>query len=269
MTEISAVVFTGYKEEEEFLDVFLKNISFCDEIIVIEDSISKEAIEIVKKYTKKIYHEGSKDFSLRHNLGKEKASCDWILYIDADERVSTKLQEEIKNVVNNPNADAYQLRRVNYFLGKEVRFGDRFPDFVTRLFKKDKLIGWEGKIHESSKVNGTIGKLNEPLYHFTHRDIFSMVKKTIIFSEYEAELRIMANHPKIVWWRLVRVFLTEFYNRIIKMQGWRQGTEGWIDGIFQAFSLFVVYARLWEKQRKPSLNETYKLLDQEIAEGKL
>lgn len=266
---ISAVVFTGYPEEEEYLPVVLETISFADQIVVIENGITDSAKDKIKKYTKEIYHEGSKDFALRHNLGKEKAKGEWILYIDADERVSSRLKDEIIATVKNPKCDAYQLNRVNYFLAKKVRYGDRFPDNVTRLFKKEKLIGWVGKIHESSRVDGAIGKLEAPLYHITHRDIHSMIRKTIIFSESEADLRLDSNHPPIVWWRLIRVFLTEFYNRIVRLQGWRQGTEGWIDGIFQAFSLFVVYARLWEKQRKPSLDETYKLLDKEILEGKL
>jgi hypothetical protein len=181
--------------------------------------------------------------------------------------VSKKLAKEIVEI--DGKYDSYQLNRVNYFLGKEVKFGDRIPDCVTRLFKKSRLKNWTGEIHESSNVDGKMGRLDGALYHLTHRSIFLMTEKTINFSEHEANLRFMANHPPVIGWRLVRVFLTEFYNRIIKMQGWRQGTEGWIDGIFQAFSLFIAYARLWELQRPESLPDTYQKIDEKILAGQV
>ncbi|MCL4397662.1 glycosyltransferase family 2 protein [Patescibacteria group bacterium] len=267
--KLSAVVFTFWPEEEHYLEACLKSVHFADEVIVVDNGATEKTLEIARKYTKKIYRTASKDFSEMHNLGKEKATSDWVLFIDADERVSLALQKEILKELESPRSDAYELRRVNFFLGKEVKFGDRYPDYVTRLFKKDRLEGWTGVIHESSKVSGEIGKLEAPLYHLTHRDIFSMMEKTINFSEREARLRLAANHPKVVGWRLVRVFLTEFYSRLVKYQGWRQGTEGWIDGIFQSFSLFIVYAKLWEMQRKPSLKDTYEELDRKILEGTL
>ena len=264
---LTAIIFIFWPEEESLVESCLQSVAFADEVIVIDNGATPKTLEIIKKYTDKVYKTDSTNFAYRHNLGKEKASGDWIFYIDADERLDKRLAEEIAGIKND--FDAYQIFRVNYFLGKEVKFGDRVPDFVTRLFKKEKLQGWTGEIHESSIVDGKIGKLQFPLYHLTHRDIFSMIQKTINFSEHEAKLRLETNHPPVVGWRLLRVFLTEFFNRMVKYQGWRQGTEGWIDGIFQAFSLFIVYARLWEMQQRPSLPEQYKMIDQKIREGSL
>ncbi len=263
---ISAITFIYWPEEVEVLENCLKSLRFCDEIIVIDNGAPENVAKIAQKYTNKIFKSDDSSFAARHNLGKEKAAGDWLLYIDSDERVSESLAEEIKKV---SDADAYQLLRVNYFLGKEVKFGEKVPEYVTRLFKKDKLKEWTGDIHESSQVDGQIGKLNAPLYHLTHRGIFSMVEKTINFSEREAQIRLNANHPPVVWWRLVRVLLTEFFNRIVKMQSWRQGTEGWIDGFLQTFSLFIVYARLWEKQQKIPLAGKYKGVDRKILNGEL
>jgi (heptosyl)LPS beta-1,4-glucosyltransferase len=266
---LSAIVFTFWPEEKNYLEACLQSIAWADEIVVVDNGASTETLAIAKKFTKKIISEPSKSFADRHNLGAAKATGDWLLFIDSDERVSVALKTAIQQAIHNPEVDAYQLNRVNFFLGKEVKFGDRIPDYVTRLFQKDKLKTWTGEIHESSEVAGKISLLTAPLYHLTHRDIFTMVQKTINFSEHEAVLRQRAGHPPVVGWRLCRVFLTEFYNRIIKLQGWRQGTEGWIDGIFQAFSLFIVYARLWELQRKQPLAETYKEIDRRILEGTL
>lgn len=267
--KVSAVVFVFWPEEKDYIETCLKTLSWVDEIVVIDNGASDKTLSICRKYTGKIYATESKSFAQHHNLGKEKASGEWILYIDADERISRNLQQEIQKVLAYPKFDAYQLRRINYFLGKEVQFGDRFPDYVTRLFKKDKLAGWEGEVHESSNVVGVVGKLTEPMYHLTHRNIYLMMDKTKNFSEHEAKLRQAASHPRITGWRLLRVFLTELYTRLLRYQGVRGGTEGWIDGIFQAFSLFIAYVRLWELQRKPTLKETYKNLDREILSGSI
>lgn len=264
---LSAVVFIFWPEEKDLIDTCLKSLNFADEIIVIDNGAPKEVVEIAKKYTPKIYQNDSKSFAQRHNFAKEQCKGDWILYLDADERVSASLVKRIKEKLMTPDGSAYMINRVNFFLGKKVRYGDRYPDYVTRLFKKEDLKNWSGDIHESSNVDGAIVKINEPIYHLTHRDIFSMMEKTIVFSETEAQIRFKNKHPEIVGWRLVRVFATEFVTRIFKYQGWRQGTQGWIDGIFQAFSLFIVYARLWELQQKQSLPDTYQEIDKKILDG--
>ncbi len=265
--KLSVALFIFWPEEKDLIEACLKSVSWADEIVVIDNGAPKEVVDIAKKYTSKIFPCETKDFAQRHNFAKEKCAGDWILYIDSDERVSVALAKRIKEKLQAADACAYMLNRVNFFLGKEVHYGERCPDYVTRLFKKEALKSWSGEIHESSVVDGAIVKLTEPLYHLTHRDIYSMLEKTVNFSEHEALLRLNAKHPQIVWWRLMRVFMTEFYYRIVKLSGWHQGTEGWIDGIFQAFSLFVVYARLWELQRKQPLAETYKEIDKKILEG--
>ncbi len=264
---LTAVTFIHESGEKEYIEAALKSLSFADEIVVIDNGAPAEVLKIVRKYTGKIFRDQTADFAHHHNLGKDKATGDWILYIDSDERVSPALADEIKTTLARPGHDAYKLRRVNFFLGKKVRFGDRYPDMVARLFKKDKLSGWNGEIHESSLVSGKIGGLSAPLYHLTHRDIYSMIAKTVNFSEHEAKLRWQAGHPPIVGWRLLRVLISEMWQRLIVYQGIRGGTEGFIDGIFQAFSLFIVYARLWELQRQKPLPETYRELDGKILSG--
>jgi glycosyltransferase involved in cell wall biosynthesis len=258
---ISAITFIYWPEEKEFLESSLKSLAFCDEIIVIDNGAPEEVVKIAKKYTGKIYKSNDLSFAARHNLGKEKANGDWLLYIDSDERVSLKLAEEIKNLDNK--FDAYQIMRIDYRLGKNFKTIEN----ITRLFKRSKLINWTGDIHESSQVDGKIGKLSAPLYHLTHRDIFSMVSKTINFSEREALLRLNSGHPPIVWWRLFRILLTEFVNQI-RSGCWRHGTEGWIDSLLQTFSMFIVYARLWELQQSKTPIQKYKEIDEKIlSEG--
>lgn len=266
---LSVIIFIFWPEETELIKACLKSAAFADEIVVIDNGAPRQTLDIVKRYTKTVFPNASKSFADRHNFAKDKAKGDWLLYLDCDERISIGLQKEILEAIKNPAASAFQLHRVNFFLGKQVEYGEIDPDLPTRLFKRIALSGWTGEIHESSRVEGKIGKLTQPLYHLTHRDICSMMRKTINFAEHEADLRLESHHPPVVWWRLIRVILTEAWTRLIRYQGWRQGTEGWIDGLFQSFALFVIYARLWEKQRSVSLDKTYQQIDKKILSGEI
>jgi hypothetical protein len=97
---------------------------------------------------------------------------------------------------------------------------------------------------------GLVGNLAGELKHDTHRSLEEMVAKTNEWSEIEAELRKSAHHPLISWWRLLRVTVTGFWNSFILQGGWRAGTVGWIESMYQGFSLFITYAKLWEMQEK-------------------
>ena len=121
-------------------------------------------------------------------------------------------------------------------------------DYVIRLFNKSKLEKWQYPLHEQPVYSGKLEKLSEALIHFSHRDLSSMVDKTLLFTVYEARLRFDSGHPPMVVWRFLRVMYTEFWLRFVKLGAWRDGTEGVIDGIFQVFNMFIIYARLWEMQ---------------------
>ena len=191
------------------------------------------------------------NFSEARNFAATKAKGDWLLYIDADERLSPELAVEIKKTLEiKPEAAAYSLHRINYYLGK------RWPktEELVRLIQKDALVKWQGLVHETAEVNGRIDVLREPLLHVTHRSLSEMVTNTIEWSKIEAELRFKAHHPQVSWWRIPRVMLPVFFDYYITQGGWRVGTAGLIESVYQAFSIFITYASLWEMQQKQSLN---------------
>ena len=244
--KLSAIVLT--KNEEKNLPACLKSLGFADEIIVIDNNSTDKTLSIARKYTDKIYSFKGLDFSGMRNLGREKAKHSWLFYLDADELVSTKLAQEIEETLLNPLFSAYRLDRHNYF------FGQKWPttEKMIRLMKKDMLVGWFGPLHETPRMRGSIGQLTNPLYHYTHQNITAMVVKTNLWSEIEADLRLKSHHAPIIWWRFFRVMLTAFYDSYIKQAGYKLGTVGLIESIYQAFSIFITYAKLWEKQNRKS-----------------
>jgi hypothetical protein len=246
MTKISGIVIT--KNAEEVVADCLDSLSFCEEIIVVDNKSEDRTRGIAEKMGAIVIEHSSDDFSDMRNTGMKEASGEWLLYVDADERITPELAENIKKCVSsNENEIAFEIKRKNFYFGNHEW---PYIEKMERLFKKDKLEGWYGKLHESPKIAGKVGELEGYLLHYTHRDFRSMLEKTIKWSKAEAELRFKSGHPKMSWWRFPRVMLTAFWDSYIRQSGWRVGTVGLIESMYQSFSIFVTYARLWELQQK-------------------
>ena len=247
MSKISGIVIT--KNAENLIADCLDSLSFCEEIIIVDNKSNDRTVELGRKMGAKVFEYSSEDFSEIRSFGLKKALNEWVFYVDADERVSKELKESIKSLVNikNNEISAYKVNRKNFYFGNHEW---PYIEKIERLFRKEALKGWKGKLHESPIIDGEVGVLDGFLLHYTHRDLTSMVVKTIEWSKVEAELRFKSGHPKMVWWRFPRVMASAFFNSYIKQGGWRVGTIGIIEGVYQAFSMFITYARLWELQLK-------------------
>ena len=245
---ISAIIIA--KNGQDLIGDCLDSLNFCDEIIVVDGGSRDKTIEIAEKKKAKVFIHEMQDFSESRNFGLEKAEGKWVLYVDVDERITPELATNIKRKIVtdvNSGTSAYKILRKNYYLGENPW---PYIEKLERLFKKDKLKGWQGKLHESPVVEGKVGELEGFLLHYTHRDLTSMVNKTLEWSKTEAELRFNSNHPKMVWWRFPRVMITAFLNSYVKQGGYKVGTVGLMESVYQAFSMFITYARLWEMQKK-------------------
>jgi len=146
----------------------------------------------------------------------------------------------------------FAIPRANHFLGQRVKYGGTYPDYVIRLYKKPNIKKWVGSLHEKAVVSGNLGYLKNDLLHFTHTDITSMLQKSIIWTQTEAQALYDNNHPPIYWWRFPRMMLNKLWQRLIKQQMYKDGIVGWISAIFETFNTFIIYARLWEIQNETS-----------------
>jgi glycosyltransferase involved in cell wall biosynthesis len=246
MNKITAILIA--RNEEKMIGDALKSLAFCDEVIIIDNGSIDKTKEIAEKAGAKVYEIKSNDFSELRNLGLSKTDCEWVLYLDADERINDELKDSIKkNIAENSKYSAFLLRRKNFYFGKH-----EWPKIekMPRLFKKDNLTKWQGKLHESPIVDGEIGEIKDGfILHFTHRDLESMLNKTIEWSTQEAMLRYNNGHPQMTWWRFPRVMLTAFFDSYIKQGGYKAGAVGLVESVYQSFSMFITYAKLWELQK--------------------
>ena len=236
------------KNSEELIAKAINNLSFCSEIIVVDGGSIDETCEIAQKNGAKVIKGDNSDFSKQRMIGMEHATGDYVFYMDTDELTSDELKEEILKIdKKNEIFSAYYIKRQNYYLGNH-----KWPTIekLQRLFRRKDFIKWSGRLHETPIFKGEVGNLNGYLLHFTHRDLNSMLNKTIVWSDVEAKLRLDSKHPKVTWWRFFRVMLTGFYKSYIKERGFLSGTAGIVESIYQGFSMFVTYAKLWEMQNK-------------------
>ncbi len=228
--KISAIVLVGGKVDQTLYQKCLESLSWADEIIKVEaDKLA-----------------GS--FADWRNYGAKKARADWLLYIDTDEQVTPGLKKVILQSIGSSKFAAYAIPRRNIVFGKKMKHGGLWPDYVLRLIKKDKLRGWKGNLHEQPVVDGPIDHLKEPMIHIKHKTISEMVEKTNNWSEIEAKLMFDAHHPPMNIARFITAMLREFWLRIIKETAFLDGPEGIIYAIYQVFSRFISYAKLWEMQ---------------------
>lgn len=248
MSKISAVILT--KNSEDLIADCIDSVSFCDEIIVIDNESKDRTVDLAKHLGAKVYKTTSKSFADLRNFGLSKTRTKWVLYVDDDERVSRQLRSDIKDYVlsiEKSNYAAFRIKRKNFYYGNY-----EWPQIEThvRLFNKNSFKSWKGALHETLEFDGEVSELEGFLLHYTHQNLTEMVEKTIEWSGIEAELRFKANHPKMSTWRFFRVMLTAFYDSYVKQKGYKAGTPGLVESMYQAFSIFITYARLWEMQNK-------------------
>jgi len=248
--KISVII--NAKNEEDFIGDCLESVKWADEAMVLlsQNSCDKTE-EIARNFGAKIIWQEARevDYAAWHNQGLKEANGEWLLWIDADERVTPLLKQELQHAIRNKQCAAYAIPRRNFLLGKELKHGGWFPDYQIRLFKKEKLKMWTGMLHERPEFEGELGKLETPMIHLQPEKIEPALEKSIKWSGIEAKLLFESSHPPVTWWRVLRMGATTIFERLIKKQGFRDGTEGWIESIYQAFHTMIVYLKVWELQR--------------------
>jgi len=252
--KISAVIIA--RNEEEMIKGALSSLSWVDEIIVVDQGSEDGTRKIAREFgARVVVHEwkGAAKFARARNIGAEKARGEWIIYIDADERVTKELRKEIQIVIReNKDFSFYAIPRENIIFGKVFKHGGFWPDYVKRLFRKEKLKKWQGELHEEPLVEGDIGYLKSPLRHLKHESLSEMVEKTNMWSEIEADLMYKAGHPRMNVVRFISAMIREFWHRMIKGLAFLDGAEGIMMAIYQVYSRFISYAKLWERQENES-----------------
>lgn len=222
--------------------------SLADEIIVLDGDSTDNTSEIARKAGARVVTQKKGGYSVWRTQGIEEAKGDWLFYLDSDERLSNEISLEISQIIKSNGFSFFASPRKNIILGRVMTHGGWWPDYVKRLFLKKDLIRWEKDLHEEPVVHGKMGYLKNSIIHYKHDNLTEMVIKTNKWSDIEAKLLQESNHPQMSWWRFFRIMLTELSFRLIRLKGFLDGPEGVIYSLYQMWSKFITYAKLWEIQ---------------------
>lgn len=242
-----SVVVSAYNEEKN-IDECFRSASFADEIILVNNSSSDKTEEIAHRYTSKIFTQPNNIMlNVNKNFGFTKAQSDWILSLDADERVSSSLAKEIRSVINRPgSANGYWIPRKNIIFGKWIENDMWWPDYQLRLFKKGYGRFPERHVHEYLKVRGATEKLQNPLIHQNYTSIDQYIYKMLnIYVPSEVKNR---ENTRVHWIDAVRYPVNDFLKTFFLQRGYKDGIHGLALSLLQAFYMEIVFAKLWEKQ---------------------
>ncbi len=245
---ISCIILTK-NEESRIASLISSFRSWINDIIVVDNGSIDSTVRFARDAGARVIHVSEMDFSRMRNAGASYARGDWLFYVDTDEEVTEKLKQEILLSTKQDIYQAFFLRRRNIYMNHLWPY----MDGMIRLIRKDALERWEGRIHETARIKGSVGTLRHPLIHRSHNTLEDMLQQTNDWSEIEADLRFSSNHPPVVSWRLFRVFFTGFFDSYLKQRGWSVGTIGIIESVYQGFSMLITYTKLWEKQHRQLL----------------
>lgn len=249
MVKISIVI-SAFNEEKKIGDC-LESVKWADEIILVNSGSTDETTEIAKQYSLKIFNRPNNlMLNVNKNFGFTKATGDWILSLDADERVTPELKEEIKSVISHQLSaiSGYYIPRKNIIFGKWIRHTGWYPDHQLRLFKKGQGRFPERHVHEMVEITGEAGYLKEHIIHYNYETISQFLEKLIyIYAPNEAKELIRKGY-NLNWRDAIRMPSKEFLTRFFAQEGYKDGFHGLVLSLLMAFYHLVIFVSLWEKQ---------------------
>jgi glycosyltransferase involved in cell wall biosynthesis len=246
MQTIAAIVIA--KNEERNIAACLETLKWADELIVVDAESTDRTVELARRYTPHVVVRPWPGYGAQKNFAMERATADWILIVDADERVSEELREEIGAVLKEGRPPvAYRIPRRNYYYGRWIRGAGQYPDPQLRLVRRGHGRYNDLPVHEHLEVEGLVGDLQGHLDHHTHPTVLSHELKIERYSTLAAEERIRAGRPEAAWYHLLVNPLWTFLKVYLLRGGFRDGIPGLLVSGFSAAHVLLKYAKLWER----------------------
>ena len=234
---ITAVILT--KNNQHTLNRLIANLSWCDEVIVIDDESTDRTRTLAQTLKAKVFMRPLRhNFAAQRNFGLKQVTTDWALFVDADESVSPRLAKEIRSVLKS-NLNGFFIKRIDYFLGKKLQYGETGNIKLLRLARGGK---WRRAVHEVWQVTPPIGELKSPLYHYPHPNLSSFLTKINFYTDIEARYRPAPGAAQLLFYPPVKFI----HNYILRL-GFFDGVPGFIMALMMSLHSLLVRLKLYEK----------------------
>jgi len=222
---------------------------WANEVLVVDAGSQDRTVELSEELGARVLRNPWRGYGHQKNFAQSAASNEWVLNIDADERITPDLKKEIDEILLSSNSpfNGFEIPRKTFYLGMWVRHGGWYPNYLVRLAKKKNSNWTEAEVHESLKVTGPIGKLRSPLEHYTFNSISEQVETNLRYSRKGFdELKKRGQKPSI--FKLMTKPLGKFLETYFIKKGFRDGLLGFIISVNAAHSMFLKYAYFFEDE---------------------
>lgn len=239
------------KNCEKEISRCLNSLNFCKDIIVIDDFSSDNTVKIAKEMNAKVFKRDlNDDFSEQRNFGLEKAKTEWVLFLDSDEEVSDNLRDEILSEIRRKDnkKNGYFIKRDDFFLGKQLKFGETSNVKLLRLGRKN-MGKWKRKVHETWQIKGQVGLLKNHLIHFPHKTLGKFIKSINFYTDLDSRSKIDENKNSSVL-KIIFFPIFKFLRNFIYLFGFLDGTHGFIISVMMSFHSYLSWSKLWLYRRK-------------------
>ena len=242
--------------EERDLARCLDSLRFCDEIIVIDSGSSDATVEVARRCGAKVVVEPWRGYGAQKNFAQAQARGTWILNVDADEVITPELREEIlRETSSAQSAAGYAVARKTFYMGRWIRHGGWYPNYVTRLVRKGQGAWTEPHVHEELKVTGDCRQFSNPMLHYTFSDIADQVRTNLRYARQGAlDLKNKGAPPS--YFRLMAKPFGKFFETYFLKAGFLDGLPGFIISVNAAHSMFLKYAYLLEMKSDDENTDT-------------
>jgi len=227
----------------------LESARWADEIVVVDSGSTDDTVGIARRFTNRVIVREWPGYGAQKNVAAAMASNDWILSLDADERITPSLATEIGRLLaGTPGAAAYEVPRVTWHLGRWIRSTDWYPDHQLRLYDRTRA-RWSGAyVHEAVHVDGAIGTLTQEIQHYAYRNLSDHLETIDRYTSLAARQMREAGRTA-GWLQLAGHPPLAFVRNYVARGGFRDGQAGFVISVMNAYYVFLKLAKLWELQR--------------------
>lgn len=213
--KLSIVIIT--KNEEKFIFDALKSAVFADEVVILDSGSEDQTCNIAKKIGARVEQQAWLGFGAQKNKAVELADNDWVFVLDADERITPELRDEIISTLKNPQFNGYRIARLNNFFGKNIRHCGLYPDYSIRLFNRQKGKFNDVPVHESVQIQGNTDKLKNHMLHLAFDTVEEFSNKQKKYAELsQKDKNLIKAFISPIW-----TFLKIYIIRLGFVEGWR------------------------------------------------
>lgn len=246
---LSVVVIT--KNEEANIEACLKSALFADEIILVDDDSSDRTREIAARFTDKIFSRKMENEGRHRNWAYAQARNPWVLSLDADERVTPELADEITRLLSaKPAFKAYGIPRRNFIGNYWLRYGGEYPAPQTRFFLKNEFKYEEAEVHPRALMEGDTGFLSGDILHYSHDDFTDYIRSLNGHTSLEAKKWFLSGKKVSLGKALWRAFQRTIWTRLIRKKGYKDGVYGLAVAFFSGFYQIASWLKYKELQIK-------------------